>query len=424
MPYPTSPFEETFNQNLITGLKDSISSINPEDTLKWLCTAPTLTSYRVNTSKTSQENVYAAIQTKLSNKFDSSKLNEDIILIKHNPVDKELEKHPKEVIVDVDCAAAVLRGAHIYAPGVLGMTPSNKGDRVSIYADLNKKCLRGLIKPFTNLKLFIANGIVQQNRQEIFQSTPKGLAIEISETISGCPILPDNFLPNGWALLQNIPSIFCVKALNPQPNEVVLDMCAAPGNKTTHIAALMQNQGLLIALDKTPNKVKQLMKTCEDFGAKALVFQANSCHIVSSSDLQAIENGPPFAPKTFDRILLDAPCSVLGKRPQFTNKTSEKIIKSFIPLQRKLFTNAVALLKPQGTLVYSTCTITLAENEGLVAWALRSFQDLSLVGSGGDNPGWPGAGLTEEQRNMVQRFGPGQTYDSVGFFVACFVKNK
>lgn len=68
------------------------------------------------------------------------------------------------------------------------------------------------------------------------------MAVRIQETISGCPILGNYWLPKGAALLQNVPSVICVHVLNPQPGEIVLDMCASPGNKTTHIAALMKNQ--------------------------------------------------------------------------------------------------------------------------------------------------------------------------------------
>ncbi|KAJ8918585.1 hypothetical protein NQ315_013090 [Exocentrus adspersus] len=255
-----------------------------------------------------------------------------------------------------------------------------------------------------------------------------GVAIQVKETISGCPSLGDNFLPPGWALLQNLPSILCIYALDPQPNEKVLDMCASPGNKTTHIAELMQNQGDLVAVDKTPKKIALLKKRCEEFGAKALIFEADSTKIVMVGDgsPRKCSEGPPFQAETFDRVLLDAPCSVLGKRPQLANRLSEKEIRSYVPLQRKLLDSAVKLLKVNGTLVYSTCTITLAENEGMVAWALRTFPFLELVKPkfclGGT--GWRGTSLTEEERHRVQRFGPDEEVDSVGFFFACFIKKS
>uniref|UniRef100_A0A6P7FLK9 Methyltransferase NSUN6 n=1 Tax=Diabrotica virgifera virgifera TaxID=50390 RepID=A0A6P7FLK9_DIAVI len=252
-----------------------------------------------------------------------------------------------------------------------------------------------------------------------------GIAVEVTETISGCVPISESLLPVGDILLQNIPSIVCVHNLNPKPGDVVLDMCASPGNKTTHIAELMQNKGILIAIDKTPKKVAQLQKRCEDFGAKVYSFQADSTAIISDTlSSKNVIDGPPFAPQSFDKILLDAPCSVLGKRPQLANRSSENEIKSFVPLQRKLFENAAKLLKPGGIMVYSTCTITLSENEGIVAWALKSFNFLELVQPDltlGE-PGWLGTSLSDEARSFVQRFGPNSEVDSVGFFFAVFKK--
>lgn len=74
----------------------------------------------------------------------------------------------------------------------------------------------------------------------------RGIAIELNESISGCPPLNDDLLPAGSALLQNLPSILCVMALNPKPGDCVLDMCASPGNKTTHIAELMKNEVIIM----------------------------------------------------------------------------------------------------------------------------------------------------------------------------------
>lgn len=98
----------------------------------------------------------------------------------------------------------------------------------------------------------------------------------------------------------------------------------------------------MIAIDKTPKKVDQLNCKCAIFGAKVHSFIADSTKIVllehnfSFSD-KIVTEGPPFQPRTFDRILLDTPCSVLGKRPQLVNRMTEKEIKSYVPLQRKLF---------------------------------------------------------------------------------------
>ncbi|KRT79614.1 hypothetical protein AMK59_7467, partial [Oryctes borbonicus] len=102
----------------------------------------------------------------------------------------------------------------------------------------------------------------------------------------------------------------------------------------------------------------------------------------------------------------------------------EKVIKSYVPLQRKLFENAVHLLKINGYLVYSTCTIAQPENEGLVAWALNSFKCLKLCRGEPylGEPGWPTDGLSKDDLMKLQRFGPNSRIDSVGFFIALFVK--
>lgn len=99
-------------------------------------------------------------------------------------------------------------------------------------------------------------------------------------------------------------------------------------------------QGTLIAIDKTFNKVERLKERCAEFSSfNVKSFIADSTKIFSDFEANLhVENGPPFTKEIFDRVLLDAPCSALGKRPQFHNAISEKVVKSYVPLQRKLFT--------------------------------------------------------------------------------------
>lgn len=160
----------------------------------------------------------------------------------------------------------------------------------------------------------------------------------------GCIPLHSNFLPPGSALLQNIPSIVCAYVLNPKPGETILDMCAAPGNKTTHLAALMKNQGTLVALDKQTVKVDQLTAQCKMYKVNALAFKADSTKICCENSVGKLAEGPPFGQELFDRILLDAPCSALGKRPQLSNVSTKKMLESHIPVQRKLFETVSILL--------------------------------------------------------------------------------
>lgn len=221
---------------------------------------------------------------------------------------------------------------------------------------------------------------------------------------SGVSSIGDEYIKSGDGMLQNLPSIVCGHVLDPKPGETVLDMCAAPGNKTTHLAELMGDIGRIVALDKTPNKLKLLISKMSAFDLKSVqCFAFDSTKALD--DKQSFEESqslkPPFAPNTFDRILLDAPCSALGNRPQLRNDMSPKMLASYPVVQKKLFRTAVGLLKPGGVLVYSTCTIAAAENEHLVAWALEKFgneieleQATPIIGG----PGWFGEGLSEIQR--------------------------
>lgn len=212
-------------------------------------------------------------------------------------------------------------------------------------------------------------------------------------------------------------------------------MCASPGNKTSHIAQLMNDCGVLVALDKSEKRVSLLRKNIE-------LFQLNSVRCFTFDATKAFSNStigsndtfsPPFAADTFDRILLDAPCSGLGNRPIFSTKLTPKALASFPKLQQKLLDVALKLLKINGILVYSTCSVHEAENEMIVAWILNKYGhciELETATPLFGRCGLKGAGLNDEQRKKVQRFGPplneseveDSITDSIGFFICKFRK--
>ncbi|XP_073842543.1 tRNA (cytosine(72)-C(5))-methyltransferase NSUN6 isoform X1 [Musca autumnalis] len=405
--------------------------------LPWLCRTPSVTTYRVNLLKTTQETFKAQVEQLLKQRYNNppqvftlSDLPEVVCI---SPADYALNpiSEQKEIIVDSCCGAAVLRGAHIYSIGVIGMeTGTQVGDLVNVYADLSGKCKKGSnIRYESDQKVYLGQGKVLMQRYQLYRTEgpQAGVAVEMLNTISGVPSIGD--LSGTEALLQNLPSIICARALNPQANETILDMCSAPGNKTTHLAELMRNQGVIVALDKTESKIKLVREKIvkNDFSCiKAYAYDSTKAY----SD-QIVENDvefkPPFKAGSFDRILLDAPCSALGNRPLLSSSISPKMLESYAKVQKRLFTNAVKLLKDNGILVYSTCTINMEENEEIVVWALQTFPELKLVtvepAYGGS--GWSCEGLLDEDRKKLQRFGPGnsEAVDTVGFFIAKFVKS-
>ena len=169
-------------------------------------------------------------------------------------------------------------------------------------------------------------------------------------------------------MLQNLPSLIVGHALMDGKStkssafELILDMCAAPGGKTTHIASLLSKKGggTVIAIDKSQNKVNRVLDNCRRFGVDSYVeaLVRDSTKLLSSKANNATDDdcGRVFKTNMFDRILLDAPCSALGQRPQFHISMKPKELASFPKIQKKLLDVAYKLLKIGGFLVYSTCT--------------------------------------------------------------------
>ncbi|NMI89176.1 NOL1/NOP2/sun family putative RNA methylase [Nanohaloarchaea archaeon] len=156
-----------------------------------------------------------------------------------------------------------------------------------------------------------------------------------------------------------------VQILDPEPSEKVLDMCAAPGGKTTQIASKMDNKGTVIANDKNPKRLKSLHANIYRTGSTA----AN----VVNYDGRRIPKKVKY-----DKILVDAPCSGEGNNSRRNFKSaSEQELKTLSNIQQKLLENAEKLLKKDGRIVYSTCTFAPEENESVVEKTLENT-DLRL----------------------------------------------
>jgi len=156
---------------------------------------------------------------------------------------------------------------------------------------------------------------------------------------------------------QSRASMLVARALDPQPGERVLDLCAAPGGKTTHLAALMQDTGAIVAVERHPGRASALERTCERLRASIVE--------VAVGDAARYTTDTPF-----DRVLVDPPCSGLGTlqgHPDLRWRTTPEAIDRLVQAQGNIMRAAVAALAPGGTLVYSTCTLSPRENEAQAA---------------------------------------------------------
>lgn len=148
----------------------------------------------------------------------------------------------------------------------------------------------------------------------------------------------------------------------------ILDLCAAPGSKTTEIAALTNNQAIIVATEDNEVRFQKLMNTIRTQGANV---------DARNMDATLLHHEMPEA---FDKILTDVPCSAEGRfdlnNPRSYAYWSEKNITAHAKLQRRLLRSAVQCLKPGGTLVYSTCTLAPEENEDMIGWLLSEFPEM------------------------------------------------
>ncbi|MBI5416188.1 MAG: RsmB/NOP family class I SAM-dependent RNA methyltransferase [Candidatus Omnitrophica bacterium] len=174
-----------------------------------------------------------------------------------------------------------------------------------------------------------------------------------------------DLINDGSLYRQSFSSMLPVLALAPQPGERILDMCAAPGSKTTQIAALMENTGEIVAVEAVRGRYYRL---------KSVLAQTG----VTNVSLKFTDARRFRSPQLFDRILFDAPCSSEGRfktdDPETYAYWSPRKIKEMVRKQRGLLLHASRLLKPGGVLVYSTCTFAPEENEGVIDWLMRKTQ--------------------------------------------------
>lgn len=165
-------------------------------------------------------------------------------------------------------------------------------------------------------------------------------------------VLGDPAWHEGRYVAMSYGSMCAARAVDPQPGERILDMCAAPGGKTTHLADLMGGTGTIVALEKHGGRARALRRTCQRVGA-------DNVEVLHADALEY-----DFEPGSFDRVLLDAPCSGLGtlaSHPDLRWRIQESDLREVERLQAKLLAVAQRAVKPGGRIVYSVCTLNPGE---------------------------------------------------------------
>ncbi len=222
----------------------------------------------------------------------------------------------------------------------------------------------------TNTLKISRDGLIEMLEKECVSVHSSSWAKEglIADNFPPLPSLPS--FNQGFYQVQDESSMLVARFLAPQPGDRVIDMCAAPGGKTTHLAELMNNKGQIIACDIYEHKIKIINDNAKRLGIDIIETVLHDATLTK-----------PIWQDSADKVLVDAPCSGLGvlrRRPDLRWRRTEKDLPAFPPLQAAILQNAASYVRRGGTLVYSTCTTEEAENDCIIKDFLSTQQEFRL----------------------------------------------
>lgn len=236
--------------------------------------------------------------------------------------------------------------------------------------------------------------------------TPEGLCIETAVNLHELPAFK-----RGLFTVQDESSMLVALAAEPAPGARILDVCSAPGGKTTHLAQLMKDSGVIYACDIYQHRLELIGENCKRLG----IHNVELC----------LQDGTKLTERwqePFDAVLCDVPCSglgVLGRRADARWSKASENIKGLCKIQRQILEQAAQLVRPGGVLIYSTCTITPEENEQMVEAFLAAHEEFSLDET-----------LADCWLNMEKKDGQGAVQflpfedEMDGFFIARMVRRE
>lgn len=229
------------------------------------------------------------------------------------------------------------------------------------------------INPLKTTREAVENAFTDANISYESLSLPYGL--RLTSGVGNIQQLPG--FSEGWWTVQDFSAQLVSYLLNPQPGETVIDACAAPGGKTTHIAELMDDRGVIWACDRAGSRLKKVTSN-----AKRLQLQAIKTQLGDIRELTLFQD-------TADRVLVDAPCSGLGtlhRRADLRWRQTPQNLVELAQLQQEILTQAASWVKSQGTLVYATCTINPLENEDVMQSFLTNHPQWEIAAPPADFP--------------------------------------
>jgi len=299
----------------------------------------------------------------------------------------------KHIVVDKKSAESIMFGANLYAPGVKGFDEFEEGEEVTVLAP-NGEAIAVVKTVVSSEKLRgMSKGLVGVNVESKYRTPPIRELAEYAE---------------GLLYPQSLPSIMTVHALNPEPGDLVVDLNASPGGKTSHVVQLTRGLARILAFDRSLDKIEELVSTLTRLHLYRNVVALPTDSRYADVDLNLVGRA--------DKVLVDPPCTGLGVRPKvFIDKTYRDVI-SASNYQYQFLKTASRIAKCNGIIVYSTCTITFEENEYV---SLKAVRELKLEPI--DLGKLPYAEIVELNDLIAYRYSP-LSYNMTGYYIALFRK--
>ncbi|MFR7873353.1 16S rRNA (cytosine(967)-C(5))-methyltransferase RsmB [Peptoniphilus sp. HMSC062D09] len=246
------------------------------------------------------------------------------------------------------------------------------------YNNYGEEFTKKLLKANNEMPLFTIRVNTLKTSKSDLMNNLKELGFEIEETVydnalnilNPKGIIDTKYFDEGHFYIQDLGSILVASFLNPRENSSLLDLCAAPGGKTTHLAELMNNTGEIIACDKSQGKIKLIQENAKRLGVKNIETRVNDARVLNKE----------FIDK-FDYVLVDAPCSGTGlyrKKPDIKWNKDLEDIKSLAEIQLEILDKAKDYVKDGGELLYSTCSLSKIENEDVVNKFLENNKNFKI----------------------------------------------
>ncbi|MHA1268687.1 MAG: methyltransferase domain-containing protein [Candidatus Helarchaeota archaeon] len=315
---------------------------------------------------------------------------EEAIYYKIDKKKNKIKLQDKIIYVDKFSGESIAQGANLYRPGVKNFNKFNVDDELTVVSEIN------------NLKIPVANVRAVVSSKDLTNMNKGLIAKNIRPLYNGISIHDLEIFKKGYIYDQSLPAIITSKVLNPECNDFIIDLCAGPGGKTTHISQLMNNRGHILAIDRSNKKLERIKQNLKRLGVKNVELLKKD-----STKLEGYEA---------DKILIDPPCSALGTRPKLADFTTQKDIENFAKYQKQFIKSALKNIKSRGIIVYSTCTLSLEENEMNIDYMIKKFNCKLInqpifIGSHGFSS------FVNYKMTLTQRFSPSK-HSCPGFFIA------